>query len=854
MPLIVVLTVTYVLISIPDANAKAKLKTLFSNIFNNIIKKDKTNLKNLIDNKVKQSKAACENERYLETYCKIVRIKLLLFDNIQGLISVVESHDWNTEDAKHRKTAILSYLIVNEVTASTKDVVITSKEILDILYKLIKDNDVHKLRKFAKFMPLKKADLVKGKFCNPLQTDFNTEIHCTLTRVFEEIYNYLRMIRKRESINSKVIDTTFDYKILLEQMQIERVGTTCERGRLEIQADLRKFTDQIKEFIYNVTDSRFGELEKYFSKLASFGRRKATFDANFLRNKLKQFDDDIREVSSNLERRMKGLVLGSVRANTLDLAQKQYLAIMKIAAACNPFKPDPGAIIETANDIAQSVVNLMRSQALETQFGKLVKTGTNVALKLSHNDKDIKIVRSLIDGISSNVKGSDFDKKVDKFLKLYDGFDPRITKQELKEFGSSWEAAIDEACGLIYAGETLASSVLQGIFASQGDCLKTKALSGKLLVAYGEIYDYQLSLMGTLAEVVRAHVAEKYAKNLSTKFKELRKQENSANTGTSQVALQQLSLTLMLLSRLHTLQVVSQYCDVLEYKNAGVRPQACNFALDKLDAISVSNLIAYHPPQCYSTFDFVDIPTKPKDSKDQGYIDLKNLYAGKKVSFKIPNMEWLKKYGWIIESDENNAAFYVNDFELYLPDEIMANETRMVKLKISAADFADLSSKTQFTYNLEPDSSFVFEYKENLFSCRRRNSHIFNPYRHCRDDNRQICIITDKENRKPKLPSSVFSKWNIELKYPKHLTMPKFTTHLYLKAAVGICKIVPHKRRIYRRSVASASVSTSMWQYNDIRCCNRNKANRYWDQDTSACKDCPAGSKVSNYGYYCQRK
>ena len=129
-------------------------------------------------------------------------------------------------------------------------------------------------------------------------------------------------------------------------------------------------------------------------------------------------------------------------------------------------------------------------------------------------------------------------------------------------------------------------------------------------------------------------------------------------------------LSFYLIYRIHTLQVVVQHCNYLQFKNAGEMPSVCRSAMKTLKQRELSNLIAFQSRNCTrESFKFVDIPTtKSDDNEATSWINLTRLYQGDEVPFQIPSFEWLVEKNWITRADARDTAIYVSAFELFLPN------------------------------------------------------------------------------------------------------------------------------------------------------------------------------------------
>ena len=266
-------------------------------------------------------------------------------------------------------------------------------------------------------------------------------------------------------------------------------------------------------------------------------------------------------------------------------------------------------------------------------------------------------------------------------------------------------------------------------------------------------------------------------------------------------------LSFYLIYRIHTLQVVLQHCNYLQFKNAGEMPSVCRSTMKTLKQRELSNLIAFQSRNCTpESFKFVDIPTtKSDDNEATSWINLTRLYQVDEVPFQIPSFEWLVEKNWITRADARDTAIYVSAFELFPPNAATEKEwkrsshfirshklakvtteisdqvrnvreiglpkspvvrrasgkQRDIQFRITAKYPAPLfSGNNAVRFNLQPFWIYVFAYQENVGSCRQNS--IDNPYSKCWP---RICPISSPP-RVNQVDPSIFSLWKVKLEAP----------------------------------------------------------------------------------------
>ena len=827
---------------------KERVQRFLQITFDNILEKNTETLGSLVRNTEKLKKLVkidC-SEKLMEVgnglECDFSRV----LDDLGKLVELIKTNNWHNSATLDLRSAML----VTFLSTGPKDFIEVSftklrEVILDVFerfYGYAKQNDVSGLQGYMKLMPpIDSIRVGTERGCSEYFSDLKAQVPCMFQNVFREIVLYMNSL-KVAPLNTKVISTTYNFLDKLRGAQLSAISAQIDQRAIEAKANLVEFVNEIKSFVSEETGQRFAALEEYFKGIADFDRRKANADIGYITGRLKSFDEAVQELQPTLEEKVTAVVIGSVVSSAVETVQRGIELIVKTIAACNPTdgELDPGAIFDAANEFAQSIVTLTRSSKLADTFKTAFEQTSSVARRLSENNEFIRTVREIVKKLPDLLKSNtDFSQTTTQFLTKYSDYDPKVQRQEITKVGTDWEVFLGEACDTLFAGGTAAAAIVQGTFAGRGDCLTTQGDISKMMEIYSEIYDYQFDLMETLATAVRAYQSQFFANRLDTNLRVLSEQDLPSEGEDEAISLNQAMLSFYLIYRIHTLQIVVQHCNYLQFKNAGEMPSVCLSAMRTLEQTEISNLIAFQPEGCTpESFKYVDIPTTKSDDDDDSssWIDLSKLYKGEEVTFKIPGFDWLVAKKWITRADARDTAIYLSAFEVFLPNIASrdrkkskkkhphrmhklshvlsgnviskegrngseavvrnkaassnlivrrnAGETREIQFKVTAKYPAPLfPGDNAIRFNLQPYRRYVFAYQENAGSCRQDT--IDNPYP---GNLPKICPLSSPPGESQVDPS-IFSLWKLKLEAPEFDSVPQVDGIDTLKAAVRMCKV-----------------------------------------------------------------
>ena len=803
----------------------------------------------------------CRDQGYMELYCKLKEIKDLLRSHLIELQRASRS-GWSTPEAKHRRAALLIWLTIQKVNVSTEQMTKLSDDVLGLIYDLLKSNDdvnVKHFKDLVSFIPSLKSNQLRysGHYCSKMQASKRPS-GCIFSEMVKSLYSYAKFL-SNAGTNVKYVQTRYDLQKKLHMAKLNSINDDITSSTLEIKQSLHEFSTQLQTFIAENLATRFDALEKYFKALADFDRRKNQADVGYIKGKLKDFDKDIKSKEDKVAEKIRILVICSVSSATAELAQRTVELAQQIAAASNPFSwltggSDLNDVADRANAVAIAVVNEIRAVRVKIAFDKLAKRVDKLMKDFAKNAKYIKAVRTAIDKFdgylnkNKQVDQNQLSEYVDEFLEAYNNYSPAVNKDSMDKYGALLEKFADESCDMIYAGGTLASSAVQDHVARKDYCLTINADIQSLMTSYNELYDFQFDMMETLAQVVKAHVAYVSAEQLSTQFEK----PNIDDYKREKLALSQMSLNLLLVSRIHKIQLVRQFCNYVEYLNAGNQVVECKEALESLSDTSIDNLIALKLPRCSSTNveeKMVSIPTQPSKDGDQAYIALDDLYSGRETYFKIPDSQWLLSNGWLFPGDEFGRVYYLEDMKIYLPD--VSDASRSIRVEMTTSGSARLLPEINSTHYHLSDSETKIRYQyEDLFYRCSSGKVIPSPYDYCKNQDMSLCTIS--ETKKKVISPSIFSPWKIKAeifnKRDNSVYRRKiFATPVKVMADIKLCVMQTSDSYF---GAPSLELTTGLKD----RCCVQSVMNgngTYWDEQKERCEPCPDGSRQAASGYYC---
>ena len=712
---------------------------------------------------------------------------------------------------------------------------------MDKIMEAINRNEINVIKELLNYLP-KTADVLG---CNPAQA---SSAQCNYERIQEQLQLFVNSyVNPNEQRKRIMLETNIDFKEYFNNRQTGEILKTVQKQSFLITEVAR------------VVQNRFGELRNYFYQVQDFNQKKASADVSYINTMLAKYKTSLGSISYDVGK-MTGEILNYARVSSIvNLIEKTATVALVIAEMCNPLKKvfgssSPTELTNALADLSKAIAQVVKSQALSDSFDQLKKETISLTSRLDENADFLENVRRLV--VNSGVNDNNFEKYKKEFLGKYTAYNPKVKKPDISKIGEMWNQIIEKACGIIDE-KGIGSGAIESKVNRKGLCWKAPAKVQEMIGTLNEIYDFQFDLIEALASTMKAKTAVKAATEINAEY------DATADVTSDNLPFKTRNYATLtyVTYKVQEWQAVQDYCDILEYKNGGVRPEEC-----KRKTPDISLLISRPDTGCTSeSIQFVDIPIKtssdfqknagsssqPRISSSSankhilGKVDMDALFSGRLTSFQVPNKEWLVQHKWIGKSALlQDQHFYVKAFSLFLPTQ--SHKERLIKVTATASidnKFAADGPK----YIIAPATTFVYEYKEgnSFLGCFQRE--INNPYTIC--STRKLPKICPLTREVPGLQQSsvlyplIYSKWMLRIKGYNDTLFPHPTTPVAVKALVVICKL--SKRPGYSGLQKRSQLPASDWG-----CCNETK---YWSAQHGKCETCPTESTPLLNGYYCEK-
>ena len=248
------------------------------------------------------------------------------------------------------------------------------------------------------------------------------------------------------------------------------------------------------------------------------------------------------------------------------------------------FTDRTAALAETLNR-AGELVRVSRT------FNDLRSETTDISGRFNENSETLENIRVLIDSAGEERSTIDFEARKQKFLTEYGCYDSKVEKPELTGMTTRWENLIDAACDVIFSQSSALAQTTVTMLRSSGLCSKTKVLAQEMFETYAKIYDFQFELIEVMASYMRAETSLDAAASIIAGYEE----SSDENPEDESVVydLKVLTMVSVVSYKTNLWQITEVYCDILEYREGGVRPSVCQGA-----NTNIANLLAHVIPVC----------------------------------------------------------------------------------------------------------------------------------------------------------------------------------------------------------------------------------------------------------------
>lgn len=688
---------------------------------------------------------------------------------------------------------------------------------------------------------------------------------CMFWKAIIQISAYLQSTKPPASgIVKKILNTNIDYPTFLRLTEMERILEVVQNQETAQQ----KLVQWLNSELTKTVNERFKGLRTYFEKVGNFNREKAAADVDYINKQMTKYTTDIGSLSTQLGGKLDEILKLAVAAVSLEVAEDTIQVGMAAAVLMNPLEKlfggsSAGDFMDRTAKLANTLTTVGALIRMTKSFNTLKDKTIDISSRFKKNSDFLENVRVFI--TRQETSAPDFETRKQRFLTDYAAYDPMVQKPELTGMTTKWENLIDDSCDVILDTSTvLAQTVVAGV-RSSGLCQNTKVLAQEMIETYAEVYDFQFELMETMATYMRALTSLNAAASITAGYEE----SSSEGDGGGSVVddLKVLTVVSYISYKTNIWQITEAYCDILEYKEGGVRPTVC-----KGINTNIANLVSRASPACRNVEANKDVPTTPDPTSadDQAFMDISDLYSGKRVTFKIPNGQWLVDNRWINARDKDSAII-VKKFEVFVPT--VSVTERWVRVEANIAGWNQQTPPDGNNYVIVPDKNFIFEYLEGHGAqpCRKESHALTNPYG---ADLPKICPLNVDENnclellQKTSLFPSVYSQWEVSLSGYESATVPDPATVLKLKVGMKLCILDRSMKRTKKTGKGGSMVLRKKKNKNKNKNKNKQKNKKkkkmlkdatscpdgqYWSEDSDGCASCPEGSRSALRGYYCEK-
>ena len=667
---------------------------------------------------------------------------------------------------------------------------------------------------------------------------------CMFWKAIIQISAYIQSTKPPASGQvKKILNTQIDYPTFLSLTEMDRIVEVVQNQ----ETAMTKLVEWLNAELTKTINERFKGLRTYFEKVESFNREKANADIAYINQRLTKYTNNINSLSTTLGEKLNKIIGLAIAAVSLEIAEDTIQVGLAAAVLMNPLEKlfggdSAGAFMDRAAKLASTLTRVGELIRMSRTFDELRTKTLDISGRFKENNETLENIRVLITSPGQDKATTDFETRKQKFLTDYGSYDPKVEKPELTGMTTTWENLIDAACDVIFDQETALAQTTVAVVRSSGLCSKTKVLAQEMFETYAEIYDFQFELIETMATYMRAETSLDAAASITAGY-----EESSAEAEDESVVhdLKVLSMVSFISYKANLWQITEAYCDLLEYKEGGVRPSVCQGV-----NTNIANLVAHVSPTCRNVEANKDVPTTTT-ADDRAFMNIVDLYSGKRVTFKIPNGKWLVDNRWI-SADDEHSAIVVKKFEVFVPT--VSVTERMVRVDASITGLNQLTPPDGKSYVIVPEKRFIFEYLEGHGAqpCRKESDALTNPYGASLP---KICPLNVDENncqellQKTPLFPSVYSQWQVSLSGYESATVPDPATVLNLKVGVRLC-IMNGGPSQDKKTKVKTFKDRSKKKHRDATSC---PDGQYWEVVSGACTPCPEGSKSALDGYYCEK-
>lgn len=714
---------------------------------------------------------------------------------------------------------------------------------LDEIFKYVGQGQFAEFSEMMSFVP--DLETIKSGCKTSWDLPSNTKKNaCMFWKAIIQVSAYIQSTKPPASGQvKKMLNTHIDYPTFLRLTEMDRILQVVQNQETAIT----ELVEWLNRELTKTVNERFKGLRTYFEKVESFNRDKAGADIGYINGRLSKYTNNINSLSTTLGGKLNKIIELAIAAVSLEIAEDTIQVGLAAAVLMNPLEKlfggsSAGDFIDRSAKLASTLTRVGELVRMSKTFNELKDKTISISDRFKENSEFLENIRVLITSEGQDKSTTDFETRKQTFLTDYGCYDPKVEKPELTGMTTTWENLVDAACDVITDQSTALAQTTVAWVRSSGICSKTKVLAQEMIATYEEIYDFQFELVEAMATYMRAETSLDAAASITAGYEESATQGEPDESVVNDLKI--LTMVSFISYKTNIWQITEAYCDVLEYKEGGVRPSVCQGV-----NTNIASLVAHVSPTCRNVEEYQDVPTTSES--DQGFMNMADLYSGKRVIFKIPNGQWLVDKGWISQQDKE-AAIFVKKFEVYVPT--VSVTERRVRVQAAITGMNKLTLPDGKSYVIVPERNFIFEYLEGHGAqpCRKESEALSNPYG---ADLPKICPVNVDENNcqelleKTPLFPSVYSQWKVSLLGYEAATVPDPATVLNLKVGMRLCILNRGSSQTKKTKVKKVK-NAAKKKHRDRTSC---PDGQYWAAGSGSCTTCPKGSKSALDGYYCEK-
>ena len=592
--------------------------------------------------------------------------------------------------------------------------------------------------------------------------------------------------------------------------------------------------DQLKQYV----SSQFADFMSFYDHVESFNQDIAKADIGYITGRLEMFNEKVKNIVGKFQSKLTVLIIQMMIGAGLELAEATVTLALAIADACNPLGylfggADPVDLQQAIAGFANALAQLAKGTAITVAWVNTKDEAIRINNNLKKNKLFLLNLRKLIYDEKIMSRG-DFDDAKNRFLEMSNDYDPQVVPDDLVRMNSLWSGLAGAACEIVDQFSTAAGSAARAVIYGQNLCVDLPILADRMGELYQNIYDFQFDLIDAMTEYMVSRVTMEAAQQISDEFMTLAEDKKDSQLEVTQ----QLTSALTIITyKSHTLLAINHYCNLLEYKDGGVKPKECNG-----ESTDLALLIANTVSECASESEaFYEVPIQKSHPNDTAFVDISNLFATGTVNFKIPSVQWLIDHQWIDKS-EKDLVFFVKRFNVYLPIET----NKPTKFHVTADPILHNQLKptdNATDYLIIPHTPLFSEYVLGPKRTACNTEQIPNPYTSCKiEETNVVCPLTTTNSRIAY--PSLFSEWAITLIHGgETFAPPNPATNMSVIFGLKLCKLIPEDFSQFQFGVSTGQ------EVNE--CC---PDGQYRLNATADCALCPNNSQSTLAGYYCEQK